>query len=127
MSLDSLLQDLRYTFRVLRRDAGFAIFAVLIVGLGIGASATIYSVVSALLLRPLPFDQPDRLAWIANTNPKDAGLSAATVPVMHYLDLRTQTTSFSDVAAYFAFYSPGDARLSGNGEPERLSGVPVSA
>ena len=126
LTLETLLQDLRYTFRVLRRDAGFAIFAVLIVGLGIGASATIYSVVSALLLRPLPFDQPDRLAWIANTNPKDAGLSAATVPVMHYLDLRTQTTSFSDVAAYFAFYSPGDARLSGNGEPERLSGVPVS-
>src|SRR5262245_39367829 len=124
--VETLLQDLRYTFRVLRRDRGFAIFAVVIVGLGIGASVTIYSVVSALLLRPLPFEEPGRLVWVANTSPKDPGLSGETVPVMHYLDLRTQAKSFSEIAAYFAFYSPGDARLSGSGEPERLSGVPVS-
>ena len=57
--LDTLLQDLRYTFRTLRRDAGFTTFAVLVVGLGIGASATIFSVVNALLLRPLPFADPE--------------------------------------------------------------------
>ena len=58
--LDSLLQDLRYTFRTLRRDAGFTTFAILIVGLGIGASSTVFSFVNTLLLRPLPFRDPER-------------------------------------------------------------------
>ena len=66
MALPELLQDLRYTFRTLRRDAGFAMFAILIAGLGIGASSTVFSVVNTLLLRPLPFAEPDRLVWIAN-------------------------------------------------------------
>ena len=125
-ALDTLLQDVRYAFRVLRRDAAFTFFAVLIVGLGIGASVTIYSIVSALLLRPLPFANPSQLVWIANTSPKAPGLSGETVPVLHYVDLRTQTKAFSDVGAYFAFYSAGAATLTGSGEPERLTGVPVS-
>ena len=53
-ALDSILQDLRYTFRTLRRDAGFTTFAILIVGLGIGASSTVFSVVNALLIHPSP-------------------------------------------------------------------------
>ncbi len=67
MSTDSLLQDLRYTFRTLRRDAGFTAFAVLIVGLGIGASATVFSVANALLLRPLPFTDPGSLVGLRIT------------------------------------------------------------
>ena len=66
MAFDELLQDLRYTIRTLRRDAGFATFAILIAGLGIGASATVFSVVNALILRPLPFADPGPLVWIAN-------------------------------------------------------------
>ena len=62
----SALHDLRYTLRTLRRDSGFAAFAILIVGLGIGASATVFSVVDTLLLRPLPFRDPERLVWITN-------------------------------------------------------------
>ena len=58
MALDNLVQDLRYTARTLRRDAGFTTFAILIAGLGIGASATVFSVVNTLLLRPLPFAEP---------------------------------------------------------------------
>ena len=58
MALDNLRQDLRYTVRTLRRDAGFTTFAILIAGLGIGASATVFSVVNTLLLRPLPFAEP---------------------------------------------------------------------
>ena len=122
--LDSVLQDLRYTFRTLRRDAGFTTFAVLIVGLGVGASATIFSVVDALLLRPLPFREPGRLVWI--TNHDTGGLSGATTQVDYLLDLREHNRSFSDLAGYFAFYGVGDNLLSGHGEPERLSGVPVS-
>jgi len=122
--LDSVLQDLRYTFRTLRRDSGFAAFAVLIVGLGIGASATVFSVVDALLLRPLPFRDPERLVWIANHD--TGGLSGQTTQVGHLLDLREHNRSFADLAGYFAFYGVGDNLLSGHGEPERLSGVPVS-
>ena len=124
MSISSLRQDLRYTFRTLRRDAGFAAFAILIAGLGIGASATVFSVVNALLLRPLPFTEPERLVWIANTTA--SGLSGQTTQVGYMLDLRERTQTMSAVAGYFAFYGVGDNLLSGRGEPERLSGVPVS-
>src|ERR1051325_5348371 len=124
MTPDRTLQDLRYTFRTLRRDAGFTTFAVLIVGLGIGASATVFSVVNAVLVRPLPFRDPGRLVWIANHD--TSGLSGQTTQVDHLLDLRARNRSFSDLAAYFAFYGVGDNLLSGRGEPERLSGVPVS-
>src|ERR687891_7706 len=124
MALPELLQDLRYTIRVLRRNAGFAAFAILIAGLGIGASVTVFSVVHTLILRPLPFAEPDRLVWIANRD--TAGLSGQTTQVGHMLDLRERTQSLSAVAGFFAFYGVGDNLLSGKGEPERLSGVPVS-
>ena len=86
MVFPHLLQDLRYTFRTLRRDAGFAVFAILIAGLGIGASATVFSVVNTLLLRPLPFEKPSELVWIANSDA--AGLSGQTTQVGYMLDLR---------------------------------------
>jgi putative ABC transport system permease protein len=124
MPFQSVLQDLRYTFRTLRRDAGFTTFAILIVGLGIGASSTVFSVASALLIRPLPFRDPGSLVWI--TNRDTAGLSGRTTQVGNFLDLREASHSFSDLAAYFAFYGVGDSKLTGAGEPERLSGVPVS-
>ena len=109
---------------MLRRDAGFTTFAILIIGLGIGASTTVFSVVNAILLRPLPFRDPQQLAWISNFD--TGGLSGATTQVDYLLDLRARNRSFSDLAAYFAFYGVGDNLLSGQGEPERLSGVPVS-
>ena len=121
---DGLLQDLRYVLRTLRREPGFALFAVLILGLGIGASTTVFSVVNAVLLRPLPFEDPGALVWIANR--ESEGLSDQTTQVDHMLDLRTQTTSYTGIGAYMAFYGNGDFKLTGGGEPERLSGVPVS-
>ncbi len=124
MVFPHVLQDLRYTFRTLRRDAGFAVFAILISGLGIGASATVFSVVNTLLLRPLPFERPSELVWIANSDA--AGLSGQTTQVGYMLDLRETTQTLSAVAGYFAFYGVGDNLLSGRGEPERLTGVPVS-
>src|SRR6266404_4428457 len=120
--VDTLLQDLRYTFRTLRRDMGFAIFAILIVGLGIGASAIIFSVVNALLLRPLPFKDAGSLVWIANKK----SVPEQTTQVGNLLDLRELNKSFTDIAAYFAYYNVGDSKLTGDGEPERLTAVPVS-
>lgn len=122
---DTLQQDLRYTFRSLRREAGFATFAILIVGLGIGASSTVFSVVNALLIRPLPFSDPGRLVWVANDG-SEGDLSGQTVPVGPFVDLRDHNQSLSDIAAYYAFYGVGDKKLTGDGEPERFTGVPVS-
>ena len=124
MLIAALVHDLRYTVRTLRREAGFAIFAITIAGLGIGASATVFSVLNALLLRPLPLDDPERLVWI--TNHDTSGLSGQTTQVGYMLDLRERTQSLSELAGYFAFYGVGDTVLTGRGEPERLNGVPVS-
>ena len=124
--MGSLLQDMRYTFRTLRRDAGFTTFAILIIGLGIGASSTVFSVLNTLLVRPLPFKDPGSLVWIANKTQEENDLSGQTVQVGRLLDLRERNKSFSDIAGYFAFYGVGDSKLTGNGEPERLSAVPVS-
>ena len=117
--LESLTQDLQYGFRGMRRNAGSTIFAILIVGLGIGGASTVFSAVHALLLRPLPFRDPSQLVWIAN------GLNYST-QAEHYTDLRDQNQSFSGLAGWAGTYSAGDKELTGNGEPERLTSVPVT-
>src|SRR5262249_55182756 len=83
--LGSVRQDARYALRTLRRDAGFTVFALLIVGMGIGASATVFSVVNGVLLRPMPFRDPARLIWISNIG--DDGVAEWRLQVGHYLDL----------------------------------------
>jgi predicted permease len=115
--MSDLAQDLRQAFRGMRRDAGFTTFVILIAGLGIGASSTIFSVVNALLLRPLPFHDADRLVWIANEE--------WSTQVGIHLYLRERNKSFSDLAG-FAGYGVGDSALTGTGEPERLTSVPVT-
>src|SRR5215468_3774570 len=99
--MDQLIQDLRYSFRAMRRDAAFCAVAVLILGIGIGANTAIFSVVNTLLFRPLPFRDPARLVWISNVG--TSGLSSQTSRVSTYRDLRTQNRSFEDLTAYFAF------------------------
>lgn len=118
-AFETLIQDLRFAFRTLRRDVGSTVLAILIAGIGIGASSTIFSVVNALLLRPLPFRDPGRLVWISN------GEDYAT-QTEHFSDLRDQNHSFSDLAGYSGFYRAGDKELVGTGEPERLTSVPVT-
>jgi predicted permease len=110
-------QDLKHSFRGMRRDASFTMFVILIVGLGIGVSSTIFSVVNALLLRPLPFRDPERLVWIANEE--------WSTQVGIFLDLRERNKSFSELAG-FGVYGVGDSKLTGTGEPERLTSVPVT-
>ncbi len=118
--LSDLAQDLRYAFRGMRRDVGFTAFMILIAGLGIGASCTVFSVVNALLLRPLPFHDPARLVWISNGDP------FTSTQTEHYSDLRELNRSFSDLAGWNAFYRAGDSQLTGIGESERLTSVPVT-
>ena len=108
--------------RALRRDPGLAAFAILIVGLGVGASATVFSVANALLIRPLPFHDPDRLVFISNGE-WDGGdrRSAVSVQLSHMQDLREEGRSFDDVAGYYLFDRPGAHVLTGQGEPQRLT------
>lgn len=122
--IDDVRQDFRYALRSLRRDAGFAAFAIVIIAFGIGASATVFSVASALLLRPLPFTDPGRLAWIQNGS--DPGMSTQTAQVDPYLSFARENQSFAEVAAYFAFYGVGDMKLNGPTDAIRLSAVPVT-
>jgi predicted permease len=124
--LENLQRDVRYAVRTLLRDAGFAAFAILIVGLGVGASCTIFSVVNTLLIRPLPFRDPGRLVWIANHQDETNDMSGKTSQTDYLLDLRAKNQSYEDLAAYFAFYGLGDAKMIGGGQPERLTSVPVT-
>jgi predicted permease len=119
-----LPRDTRYAFRTLRRDAGFTAFAIIIIALGVAASATVFSVASALLIRPLPFDDPSRLVWIQNGNA--LGLSAQTAQVNPYLSLARENRSFSEIGAYFAFYGVGDMTLRSPTDAIRVSAVPVT-
>jgi len=124
--LENLRRDVRYAVRTLWRDAGFAAFAILIVGLGVGASCTVFSVVNTLLIRPLPFRDPGRLVWIANHQDDTNDMSGKTSQTDYLLDIRARNQSFVDLAAYYAFYGLGDAKLIGDGQPERLTSVPVT-
>ena len=89
---NDLTQDARYAFRSVRQHAGFFITAVLIIGLGVGGSTAIFSVVNPMLLRSLPFEEPDRLVWIANTG--TSGLSAMTSRTSNLRDYRRLNQSF---------------------------------
>lgn len=124
--MENFRRDVVYAFRTMRRDYGFAIFAILIVGFGIGASCTIFSVLNTILIRPLPFRDPGRLVWIANHTDDTNNMSGKTVQVNYLLDYRKLNKSFEDLGAYMAFYGPGDAKLIGDGQPERLTSVPVT-
>ena len=121
---DTLARDIRHGLRSLRRDLGAAVLVVAIAGIGIGASTTVFSICRALLLRPLPFHDPEHLVWIANGTSEN--LSAQSTQVNNLLDLRAQSRSFTDIAGYFQFYAPGDVHFTGNAEAERLTGVPVT-
>lgn len=118
--METLLQDLRYGIRMLRKSPGFAIVAVITLALGIGANAAIFSVVNGVLLNPLPYPQPDQLvALYQRTNQ----FTEASIPYPNFLDWRRENHSFSDLAAY----RHDDFNLTGMGEAERLNGEMVSA
>jgi hypothetical protein len=123
--VDVLRQDLRFTFRMLRRDSGFAVIAVLILALGIGANIAVFSVVNTILLRPLPFRDPQQLVRIVEKDPK-AGESSKTYTADATQDFQQQNHSFQSVSGYFAFSGPDNFKLIGNGQPTPATGLLVA-
>jgi predicted permease len=122
---DLLLQDLRFTFRTLRRDYGFAIIAALILALGIGANLAVFSVVNTILLRPLPFPEAQQLVRIVEKDPK-AGESSKTYTADATQDFQQQNHSFQSVSGYFAFTGPDNFKLVGEGQPVPVTGLLVA-
>ena len=112
--LEDLGRDLRFSARTLGRNPGFTAVAVLAIGMGVGASTAIFSVVNQVILRPLPFADPDRLVMIWEKNP-DKGWEQETAAPANFLDLRDQVAAFEDVAAYEDF--PIRTILTGDGDP----------
>jgi hypothetical protein len=119
-----LVQDIRYGARMLRKNPGFTSVAVLTLALGIGSCTAMFTLVQAVLMRPLPFVHPERLVWIENTG--SGGLSSRTSQVDTFLEWRRQSQSFEKLGAYFAFFDYVRYTLTGNGEPQRLRGVGIS-
>ncbi len=117
---DLLRQDLRYTARTLSRSPGFAIVAVLVAALGIGAGTAVFTVTDHALIRPLPFAAPDRLVALWETTP---GYSRMELSPLNYRDWKARSASFESIAAHRGL----SVNLSGQGEPERLEGSAITA
>lgn len=121
---DDVRQDAAYAVRGCRRSPGVCALAVLMLALGIGANTAVFSIVSPLLLRPLPLKDADRLVWIANT--ENRGMSGATYRVDWYEAFKHNATSLEDLGAYFAFTGFFSRTLTGAGVPERLATVDIA-
>src|SRR5215208_4826468 len=118
--MGTLLQDLRYGLRVLLKAPAFTTVAVVTLALGIGANAAIFSVVNGVLLKSLPFPEPERLVALNGTT--ESGRATA-VSFPDYLDWRAGQSVFAEMAARM----PAGGVLTGDGEPERVTGRFVTA
>src|SRR6185503_4349537 len=119
--MDTLLSDLSYALRTLRKSPTFAIVAVVTLALGIGANTVIFSLVDAVIIRALPYADPDRVVvvWEDNT---PAGFSRNTPAPANYFDWRRMNRSFSDMAATRG----STTSLTGDGAPEQVIGRAAS-
>ena len=120
--MDMIWQDLRYGWRMLWRSPGFAIVAILTLGIAIGANTAIFSIVHGVLLRPLPFPDSEKLAIIWETD-VNRSVTHGTASAAEFLDWQKMNRNFEQLGAWQAlFYS-----LTGDGEPEQIWGSRVSA
>jgi putative ABC transport system permease protein len=121
--LDHFLRDLRYASRSLRRSPGFAAAAIITLALGIGANTAIFSVVYAVLLKPLPYSEPEQIYSVEVVIPeRRSQFASLPVTVQAYLEWRNADTAFAAMSAL----SRWECSLTGDGEPELLGGARVS-
>src|SRR5580765_8671065 len=111
--MDTLLHDLRHAVRMFRQSRAFTAAAVAALALGIGANTAIFSVVNAVLLKPVPFPDPDRFLMFMNTSPRGSGPAASPAKFAHY---RQQTEIVQDVTAF----NTGVMNYTGGSFPEQL-------
>lgn len=121
--MPNLVQDIRYSLRSLSKTPAFTAVAVFVLALAIGANTAIFTVVNAVLIRPLPYPNSDRLVMLWETNPRfQIGVDTLPVTPGTFMDWREQSNVFEYVSAL----GVGRFNLSGSGEPERISGASVS-
>src|SRR2546425_5997220 len=118
--MNTLWQDLRYAVRMMGKTLSVTALVVVVLALGIGANAAIFSVVNAALLRPLPYADPDKLVRLSEDSPNVPQMS---ISYPNFLDWREQNKVFSGIAAM----QFRNLNLTGTDEPERLAGRGVSA
>ena len=118
--METLFKDLRYGIRGLLKRPGFTAVAIVTLALGIGANTAIFSVVNAVVLRPLPYADPDRLVTLWETIP---GSDRRSVAPGNFFDWRSQNETFQDMAATFN----GNFNLTSDGEPERIDGATITS
>jgi putative ABC transport system permease protein len=120
--MDSLLRDLKFSVRSLMKRPGLTVIAIVTLAIGIGANSAIFSVVNALLLKPLPFPDPDRIVALWDKVPS-RGVERNEVSIANYLDWRAQNKSLEQVG----IYSWWSTNLTGSDSPERVQGFQVTA
>ena len=118
--MESLLKDIRYGLRGLLKRPGFTLVALITLALGIGANTAIFSVVNAVVLRPLPYAEPEQLLTLWETLP---GSDRRAVAPGNFLDWRTQNKTFEELAA--TFYA--NFNLTSDGEPDRIDGATITS
>jgi putative ABC transport system permease protein len=121
IAMKTLWQDARYGLRTLLKKPGFTLTAVITLALGIGATSTIFSFVNGILLRPLPYQDAERLVLVEEIAAKRGNASIGVNP-LNFLDWREQNRVFTSVAAY----TTSGYLLTGSGEPEQISGADIS-
>ena len=120
--MNTIILDLRHSIRTLRRSPTFTIAALLSLAIGIGAAAAVFGIADALLLRPLPYQDPDRLVILWNRSP-GLGITQDWFSTAQYLDIRNNHRGFEQVAIAIG----GNYNLTGKGEPERVGTIRVSS
>jgi putative ABC transport system permease protein len=127
--VDTTLQDIRYALRTLRKNPVYSLVGIATLAIGIGAGTAVFSVVGAVLLRPLPYKAPGELVQIFETNPLRHWTRNIAAPA-NYADWRARNKSFTGIAAYEHFNATGsgagDVFLTGFGEPQGLKAMGVS-
>jgi MacB-like periplasmic core domain len=121
--LETLLQDVRYGARVLRKNPGFTAVATTTLALGIAANSTIFSAISGWLLKKPAIPDPDRVVAVVSTNARRA-LGRGRISAADFLAWRSTNHVFSDLAAIDPYH---DFSLTGDGDPERVNGMRVTA